>query len=192
MKTTKYVLALAAALIALLAPRAVLADTVDQFTVSGTYSDSSTLSGTITIDTTTGVVQAVDLAWSDVLPSLTNFTQFGTTSISTYTPSYAGLSVMDPAGDYLGLVFPVATLTDYLGGSLCNGYGSSPPLCPSTGGPWATDANLGTSPSTIFDLETGTVELTGTVVTPEPTSLLLLGTGLLSLLVVAGLKLRPA
>jgi len=181
MKPKIYLLALAAALIAPLAPQAVLADTIDQFTVSGTYYGGSTLSGTITIDTTTGVVQAADLAWSTVVPDLTIFAEntFGPTPPY---PAYASIEVSDSVGDFVGLVFPVSSFVDYTGGSLCNGYFDSPPLCPYSPGPWATDAYEGVSPSTtLVSLETGTVVLTSVVSTPEPSGLLLLSTGLLSL-----------
>jgi len=180
MKPKIYLLALAAALIALLAPQAVLADTV--FTATGSFSDLSTLSGTITINTTTGAVTASDLTWSDV-----PFVFTTVWSMSTTLGGNTAIQLRDGpvGGDSMTLVVPVPTLTNYTGGSLC---GISNCLFLYEGSVYSDDSygDELAVPSDIFqDLDFGTLAPTPT---PEPGGLLLLSTGLLGLVGVTRRK----
>jgi len=182
MKATKFVLALAATLVVLLSPRAVLADSVVQFAASGTFSNGTTLGGYITIDTTTGTITS-DLTWSsDSNP----FTQI--LAVASGSPTTTLVEISDGFGGEIDLVIP-STLTDYAGGSLCAVSGS-PAGCPPTNVTLAV-SQASNALGQGFNLDAGQLTPSTTAV-PEPASLLLLGTGLLSLLVVAALKLQPA
>jgi len=110
MKATKFVLALAAALVVLLSPRLVLADSYSSFTVTGTLLGTPTLSGTITIDTTTGVVTTADLTWAGISSPFTTIE-----TAPTNLEGYPLLLVEDPDSDSLGLAFPNTSLVGYSG-----------------------------------------------------------------------------
>jgi len=174
MKTTKYMLALAAALIALLAPRAVLADTV--FTASGTFSDGSTLSGTVTINTTTGAVTGADLLWTDVAAPLSTDILLGVVF------GNLQLSAEDTTGvDYIELDFPFNSQSfpvGYAGGPLCSNSDTAGFCYSDTS---LAGANLTPTPLVVY-LEQGSLTPPAGVPAPEPRGLLLLSIGLLGLM----------
>jgi len=162
MKTTKYALAVALVLIAL-APSAVRADSI-VFDASGTFADGSTMSGTVTIDTT-GVVTAASLSSS--LPNAGPATFIAQTLDSTGTLYIVSVVETIPNEGDFNLVFPTATLIGYGGGGLCSIDISCPEISdyfPPAGG------------SGPFALTSGTL-----TAVPEPSTVALLGTGLLGL-----------
>ncbi len=110
---TIYTLALCLGLIALAGPNAVWADST--FTASGTFGDNSTLSGTLTINTSTGFITGADLTVQyNISPSITeNFTD-----ILGQTPNSVDLE-----GSLFGELFvyiDASTLVGYPGGPLCS------------------------------------------------------------------------
>jgi len=104
------------------------ADTISTFNASGTFQSGSTLSGTVTIDTTTGVVTAVDLTASSpdslnftfIQVQIPNSTDNGDFFLQT-APAAVGLPNLDFA-------LPDSFLVGYVGGSIgsldqpANGY----------------------------------------------------------------------
>ncbi len=123
-----------------------MADSV--FDVSGTFTDGPDLSGTITINTSTGLITSADLqtdgaTFDDILG------QDGTSFPGHW---YAAINAPGFPGD-LQLVFDASSLVNYSGGSLSTQttlYHAGPP----------------------YDLASGTVTLASV---PEPSSLVLAG-----------------
>lgn len=146
------------------------ADVVTTFNVNGTWdngfgtgSDGS-LTGTVTIDVTTGVVTDID-----VVETTTAASALGVSS-----NTFNGVGAENPVGSeyivesgsinlFTELVFPTASLIGYTGGDLCSFQNQCDNL---------TIYAVGVSGPF---LESGTV----TPATPEPGSLALLGTGVL-------------
>lgn len=149
----------AAAAALLSASLAAHADILTTFTVTGTFPDS-TLAGTITIDTTTGSATAIDVSLSS--PEATTFT-----TISSQVPAYGGANEYEintiAGNEELQLLLNSASLIGYTGGSL-----TTPPY----------DSDLEVNGQFYEDLTSGQVTVP-TSVTPEPSSIALLGTGLL-------------
>ena len=140
------------------------ADTYNTFAVNATL-QSGTVTGTVTLDATSGLFTASALS---VLYSGTTYHFSGAPILfdqgTGYTRAHFGNSVPNY---FFGVDLPLNSLVGYTGGSLCNvnatcgGYTSA----------------LGTGSSTaVDDVTTGSLVL---VATPEPSSLALLGTGLL-------------
>jgi hypothetical protein len=141
------------------------ADSFTAFDLTSTYNGGGTVDGTLTLDTTTDLFTQVDLTLSG-FPSrddgtLTNIAlQEG---IGSYTV------VAEGAQGAFALFLPTDTLAGYAGGSICTN---------------STYSHCGAS--TQYQTYTGTYDATSgsltevtVATTPEPTSLLLLGTGLL-------------
>lgn len=192
MKTTKYALAVALGLIALVAPGQVLADTI--FTATGAVEVPAgkvlggpiTISGTVSINAATGVIDAVDLVSTSPINSLNLDILFGQGPDTAAGISYELIAIAPSQSDVLWLIFPTATLVGYAGGPLCSvnydpgtcgmiGFVNLPhQIQPSPSLGMLTDFNLTPMP------------------TPEPTTSLLLGTGLVALTVMGWRRKRLA
>jgi hypothetical protein len=134
----------------------------ESFTVSGTFEDGATLSGTVTIDVMTGVATAVDLVVGP--PDSLTFTfiqsQLADQASGTYT-LFTGTAASGLPN--LNIVLPTTTLVNYSGGFIAS-----------------TTQPFGGFFSDIFYSDTLQVNLTqGTLTapTPEPASLTLLAIG---------------
>jgi hypothetical protein len=170
MKIAKYVLA--AALIALVTPSAVRAETI-VFDASGTFSDGSILTGTLTTDTTTGLVTAASLSTTGT-KALGPFTLVLIQHPVKGNASLETVGIFDSSiNDGLSLVFP--TLTSYTGGSLSL-CGSAFAHCPLPTGFILSDLGIDfNTTNAVFPLIEGMLT---PVPTPEPSCLLLFGVGL--------------
>ena len=159
---------------------AAYADTVTTFDLTGTYDLGITpyaASGTVTIDTTTGAVQAIDLGFqslaSDAVVAYTLSESYGEPlNFSEIGEGWTGL----PGTDYsaaIDMAIPVATLAGYAGGNIC-----------SLDNPCADTMSI---------IELGTVDndfVDGTLIpTPEPSSLILMAIGALAM--VGMMRGRP-
>lgn len=156
------------------------ADTVSVFNVSGLFANNTTMSGTLTIDTTTGMVTGANIYYSgDGLSYQTLGTQ------SAYAVGPTGVAYMvnvNNAGtsSTLGLAIQGTSALDsligYTGGSLC--ATSSPCSIPAEEGSEVSDW-YGPSQYGYFQpiiLQSGS--LSSTVNVPEPGSVALLSIGL--------------
>jgi hypothetical protein len=175
MKTSRYVLALALGLLVLAAPRIAQADTV--FNVTGTFGDNSTLSGTLTINTSTGLVDAADLAVQyNITPTVTEMFA----NILGQTPNSVTLE-----GDHFSDLFVyinASTLTGFMRGTLC----STSVTC--TGGVVSeVSTSTGIHGVPFNDFLTGGM-VTAPTTAPEPSTIVLLGVTLLSLALAVSRK----
>jgi hypothetical protein len=139
------------------------------FAASGTFAEGGALGGTVTIDTTTGALTAVDL-----MATVTHTFRF-TTNIGG-VPDYAGSGLFvivadDPSGGYpIGLFgLPVSSLVGYAGGPISGA-------------------------STIFFPDGSTVGLTNgnLAPVPEPSGIVLAGLGIVGLVIGHARRRRRA
>lgn len=171
----KYVYLLAAAAIAASSLSA-HADTISTFAANAGSHSGGTFTGTVVMDTTLGLVTDVDITY-----------QRGTTVKEFVgTPGQFAIPFQnlfefylnDAPNDQLIILKEGTSVVGYTGGPLCS-Y-DLPLECPATDGPywfnsiWINEVTLEQD-----EMVSGSLVLTDTVTTPEPTSFVLLGTGLL-------------
>lgn len=161
----RFVLAAAAMLTSLGIARA---DTINMYKFSGTLVDGS-VTGTVTLNQTTGKFTDSNFLIAGSAGAA-NFSGASTSSSSTSTYS-SYLFASNVSGITFDLFLPATSLMGYPGGSVC----SVGALCS------LNASNVQYFGVNIDDLKSGSLALVPAVaVTPEPSSLLLLGTGVLS------------
>ena len=148
---------LPALVIVLLVSCAYAADTVVTFNASGTFADGATLSGTITIDTTTGEPTVENLVVSSP-DSATYTAPNGVDETANYQLIFVSPSGY-PAFPVLQLTVPGSTLVGYSGGPLC----STTNTC--SAGPSISAIRLSTGPPYTYDTLTS-----GSLSTTAPTT----------------------
>jgi hypothetical protein len=151
------------------------ADSFSTFNLNGTLSDGGSFSGTVLLDTTTGLFTGADFTVLSIGgPYNFDSAPVGQNVISTFT----FVTFRQTGGlDLFGLNLPEASLIGYTGGTLCSldqpCLGASGLIYVSS--PYGQD---GSGPVAIA----GTLTLASpTAVTPEPSSFVLLCTGVLGL-----------
>jgi len=160
----------------LLAPPA-HADQITVFSLTTVFqtppqSPDGTASGTITIDTTTGVVEAIDLSFAGGA-GLTPYGAFW--NVYGLPNGFVEITEVWPPTSYVEISLPVSTLVGYTGGSIC----TEEHLC--DGGAYS---GFTWDFSEVAPYSSG--QLTAT---PEPASLILFGTGVLGLVGILRRKL---
>ncbi len=166
------------------------ADTIDVFAVSGTLVDSTTLSGTFTIDVTTGVLTSETVSYlGHTFATLLEADAFFGGTNSGQTPKPVGFQVhtgrsaaLLPRIDLLFQGSSIDSLIGYGGGSLCSVSAACGP--DQQGFNWTSDYRA--PDGTIIDLSSGKLKLvSSTSGVPEPSTLLLAGIGVLGLAILA-------
>ena len=155
------------------------ADTISTFSLSDvTFISGATATGTVAIDTTTGLATNVDMTYN-LSGATENFAgvSFQTVGFNHYT-----VDSMGSGGDVFSFALPETLLVGYAGSSLCSldiqcGFNSGSALLLPGGTP--SDTVL----SGFLDYDSSVT----TGMTPEPTSIVLLGSGLIA---VAGVFRR--
>ena len=143
------------------------ADTITDFNFNASLDNGSVAKGTIMIDTTTGVVENSNFVLTD------NGVTEGDFSAPNYQESLWGNAYLtqfaDAAGDSFELLLPTASLQGYVGGTTCSETGSCDGY--PAGVYLASGAETGVVSGNLSE-------------TPEPASLVLLGTGAMAFYLV--------
>ena len=171
----RFVLPCMTAALVLLAAGIAHADQITTFQVSGSVADGSAISGTLTIDTTTGTVTGADVIFG--APASTTQVNVTAQAPDGYVPDSYAVNIRNAAST-IDFDFSIPTPTS----SLVGFTGSTDSSAFLAGGGAGNLYNLLTS--------TGYDPLTAFSLTPvpEPSSVLLLGLGLLALVGLFGFK----
>lgn len=140
--------------------------------VDTTFASGATGSGTVVVDTTTGLFGDISFTYDN--GSTTDIFDVAPSGQAVYSGTNYYAYYYDPAGDLLLIEVPISSLVGYTGSALCTDTYS----CGSSG--YETPYGMG---GDLF--ATGSLAVAGT---PEPSAFALLGTGVLGL--VAMLRKR--
>jgi len=130
------------------------------FTVTGMLANSSTVSGTITINTATGAVDGFDVTVAGAF----NFTanMFGSSS-SPFAGDWEieGQTAFNPSASFVAIVLPVTTLVGFMGANICD-------VANPCNGNFVSDAGTVTNPPPNSSFTGGSLSA------PEPSTMLLM------------------
>jgi hypothetical protein len=166
MKRQIGIVAMICAALAILLPNIAKADSISTFNITGTSSAlqgqscglACSFSGAMTVDVTTGIVTSIDIAFPDLAT-------FNTLDIARNSGNEYNLVLLNGGAQDLAIVFTTATpgsLVGFSGGVITQG---------------ATVTLSTNDPN--YAITSGTITSQTVAATPEPSSLVLAGTGIL-------------